>query len=180
VEYGNPYPSTWGVVGNVVHRYQVPLRLPGTTGTVGVSLVDQVELGTFTSRPVQARLSPPTRLLVDGVNAQEERDLTSLTPLFTWEPPTVGTANAYELRIFRLYKEASAPTVTFTETVATFLTAQRQVQVPRGVLRTNESYVVRIAALYTPGVDLTKTPYRLNTLVDYALAESVTSVLHTP
>jgi hypothetical protein len=64
--------------------------------------------------------------------------------------------------------------------VATFLTAQRQVRVPRGVLRTNESYVVRIAALYTPGVDLTKTPYRLNTLVDHALAESVTSVLHTP
>jgi hypothetical protein len=180
VEYGNPYPSTWGVVANVVHRYQVPLRLPGTTGTVGVSLEDQAEVSTFTSRPVQARLSPPTRLRVDDANAQEERDLLSLTPLFTWEPPTVGTANAYELRIFRLYKEPSTPTVTFTETVATFLTAQPLVRVPRGVLRGNESYVVRISALYTPGVDLTKTPYRLNTLVDYALAESVTSVLHTP
>jgi hypothetical protein len=180
VEYGNPYPSTWGVVANVVHRYQVPLRLPGTTGTVGVSLKDQAELSTFTSRPVQARLSPPTRLLVDEANAQEERELTSLTPLFTWEPPSVGTPNAYELRIFRLYKEPSAPTVTLTETVATFLTAQPLVLVPQGVLRPNEAYVVRIGALYTPGVDLTKTPYRLNTLVDYALAESVTSVLHTP
>jgi hypothetical protein len=92
----------------------------------------------------------------------------------------VGTANAYELRIFRLYTEANVPTVSFTETVATFLTAQRQVRVPPGVLRADQAYVVRIAALYTPEVDLTKTPYRLNTLVDHALAESVTSVLHTP
>ncbi|MDY7225653.1 hypothetical protein [Hyalangium rubrum] len=180
MEYGNPYPATWGVVASVVHRYQVPLRLPGTTGTVGVSLKDQAELGTFLSRPVQARLSPPNSLQVNGRNAQEEQDLASLTPLFTWEPPMLGTADAYELRIFRLYTEPTAPTVTFAETVATFLTAQRRVRVPPGVLRTGESYVVRIGAMHTPGVDLTRTPYRLNTLVDYALAESVTSVLHAP
>ncbi|MDC0714593.1 hypothetical protein POL68_39460 [Stigmatella sp. ncwal1] len=180
VVYGDPYPATWGVVANVVHRYQLPLRLRGTTGTVGASLVDQAELQAFLSRPVEARLSPPTRLQVDGRDAQQEHDLTSRTPLLTWEAPSVGTANVYDVRIFRLYKESGEPDFTYTETVATLLTAQRQVRIPPGVLQPEQAYVVRIGAMLTPGVDLTRSPYQLNTLVDYAVAETLTSVLHAP
>ncbi|MBN1208767.1 MAG: hypothetical protein JXB05_28150 [Myxococcaceae bacterium] len=182
LEYGNPFPATWGVVASVVHRYQVPVRLSeqGPSGTVGVSMKDQSELSAFASRPVQARLSPPTKLQVDGANAQEERVLASLMPVFTWDPPAVGTADAYELRIFRLGTPPSAPDVLRAETVATFLTAQRQVRVPPGVLQAQQAYVVRISALRTPGVDLTRTPYRLDSLVDTSLAEAITSVLSTP
>jgi hypothetical protein len=182
LEYGNPYPATWGVVAYVVHRYQVPVRLSeqGPAGTVSASLKDQAELSAFASRPVQARLSPPTSLLVDGASALEERRLTTLTPVFTWEPPTLGAADAYELRIFRLYSPPGDPTFLRPEEVATFLTAQRRVRVPPGVLSAGQAYVVRIAALRTPGVDLTRTPYRLHTLVDHSLAEAVTSVLHAP
>jgi hypothetical protein len=129
---------------------------------------------------VQARLSPPTQLQVEGANAQEERALTSLTPLFTWEPPTLGMADVYELRIFRLYTSPQSPDVARTETVGTFLTAKRQVRVPPGVLQPKQSYVVRIAAMRTPGMDLTRTPYRADSLVDTSLAESLTSVLTTP
>ncbi|WP_218158111.1 hypothetical protein [Stigmatella aurantiaca] len=180
VEYGDPYPATWGVVANVVHRYQLPLRLRGTTGTVGASLVDQAELQAFTSRPVEARLSPPTRLQVEGRNAQQEQDLPSRTPLLTWEAPTVGTADVYDVRVFRLYKTPDEPAFTRTETVATLLTAQRQVRIPPGVLQPGEAYAVRIGAMRTPGVDLTRSPFRLNSLVDYAVAEALTSVLHAP
>ncbi|ADO70727.1 hypothetical protein [Stigmatella aurantiaca] len=180
VVYGDPYPATWGVVANVVHRYQLPLRLRGTTGTVGASLEDHAELQAFLSRPVEARLSPPTRLQVDGRDAQQEHDLTSRTPLLTWEPPTVGTASVYDVRIFRLYKEPNEPDFTRTETVATLLTAQPQVRIPPGVLQPEQAYAVRIGAMLTPGVDLTRSPYRLNTLVDYAVAEALTSVLHAP
>ncbi|WP_224247827.1 hypothetical protein [Hyalangium gracile] len=182
LEYGNPYPPTWGVVASVVHRYQVPVRLPaqGAMGTIGVSLEDQAELSAFSSQPVQARLSPPSRLQVDGADAQADRTLASLTPVFTWEPPTLGTADVYELRIFRLYTTTSAPDVARAETVATFLTARRQVRVPPGVLQAKQSYVVRIAALRTPGVDLTRAPYRMDSLVDTSLAEALTSVLTTP
>jgi hypothetical protein len=180
VEYGDPYPATWGVVANVVHRYQLPLRLRGTTGTVGASLMEQAGLPAFTSRPVEARLSPPTRLQVDGRDAQQEQDLASRTPLLSWDVPTVGTADAYDVRIFRLYKTPDAPDFTRTETVATLLTAQRQVRVPPGVLQPGEAYAVRIGAMRTPGVDLTRSPFRLNTLVDYAVAEALTSVLHAP
>jgi hypothetical protein len=182
LEYGNPYPSKWGVVASVVHRYQVPVRLSpqGPAGTLGVSLKDQAELSVFASRPVEARLSPPTQLQVDGANAQEERTLGSLTPLFTWEPPTLGTADVYELRILRLYASPGAGDVAKAETVATFLTAQRRVQVPPGVLQEKQAYVVRIAAMRTPGMDLTRTPYRADSLVDTSLAEALTSVLSTP
>ncbi len=181
LEYGNPYPALWGVVASVVHRYQVPVRLPpqGPSGTVGVSLKEQAELSVFASRPVEARLSPPTQLQVDGVNAQEERALGSLTPVFTWEPPTLGTADVYELRIFRL-SAAPAGDVVKAETVATFLTAQRRVRVPPGVLQARQAYVVRIGAMRTPGMDLTRTPYRADSLVDTSLAEALTSVLSTP
>jgi len=182
LEYVNPYPPAWGVVASVVHRYQVPVRLPpqGPSGTLGVSMKEQAELSAFTSGPVQARLSPPTQLQVDGANAQEERALTSLTPVFTWEPPTLGTADVYELRIFRLYASPLSPDVARTETVGTFLTARRQVRVPPGVLQSNQAYVVRIAAMRTPGRDLTQTPYRADSLVDTSLAEALTSVLTTP
>ncbi len=117
---------------------------------------------------------------MDGANAQEDRTLGSLTPVFTWEPPALGTADVYELRIFRLYTTADAPDVARTETVATFLTVQRQVRVPPGVLQAKQAYVVRLGAMRTPGVDLTQAPYRMDSLVDTSLAESLTSVLSTP
>ncbi|WP_224368207.1 hypothetical protein [Hyalangium versicolor] len=182
LEYGNPYPSTWGMVATVVHLYQVPVRITpqGPRGTVGVSLEDQEGLGVFTSRPVQARLSPPTQFRVDGADAQTDRTIASLTPVFTWEPPTLGTADVYELRIFRLYATESAPDVARSETVATFLTAQREVRVPPGVLEAKQAYVVRLAALRTPGVDLTRQPFRKDSLVDTSRAEALTSVLTTP
>lgn len=181
LEYGNPYPTRWGVVASVVHRYQVPVRLPsqGLSGTLGVSLREQAELSVFASRPVEARLSPPTQLQVDGAYAQDERTLGSLTPLFTWEPPTQGTADVYELRIFRLSPSPSGDVVK-AETVATFLTAQRRVRVPPGVLQAKQAYVVRIGAMRTPGMDLTQAPYRADSLVDTSLAEALTSVLSTP
>ncbi len=180
VSYGNPYPLAWGTVASVIHRYQVPVRLAGTTGTVAVALREQAEVGAFTAGPVQARLSPPRGLRVDGENAQEDRALGSLTPVFTWEAPAVGTADAYEVRIFRLYLAPGDPSVTFMETVATFLTARREVRLPPGVLEAGQSYVARVGALRTPGVDLTRAPYQLDTLVEHSLAESVTSVLRTP
>lgn len=182
LEYGNPYPSTWGVVANVVHRYQVPIRLSaqGPAGTVGVSLKEQLEVRAFASQAIEPRLSPPTQLQVDGANAQEDHALGSLTPVFTWEPPALGTADVYELRIFRLYTTADAPDVLRTETVASFLTAQRQVRVPPGVLEAKQAYVVRVGAMRTPGVDLTQAPYRQDSLVDTSLAESLSSVLSTP
>jgi hypothetical protein len=181
LEYGNPYPASWGVVASVVHRYQVPVRLPsqGLSGTLGVSMKEQAELSVFASRPVEARLSPPTQLQVDGAYAQDERTLRSLTPVFTWEPPAVGTADAYELRIFRLSPSPAGDTLR-AETVATFLTAQRRVRVPPGVLQAKQAYVVRIGAMRTPGMDLTQTPYRAGSLVDTSLAEALTSVLSTP
>lgn len=180
LEYGNPYPPQWGVVASVVHRYQVPVRLPqGPSGTLGVSMKEQAELSVFASRPVEARLSPPTQLQVDGAPAQDEHTLGSLTPVFTWEPPTLGTADVYELRIFRL-SAASAGDVVKAETVATFLTAQRRVRVPSGVLQPKQAYVVRIGAMRTPGMDLTRTPYQADSLVDTSLAEALTSVLSTP
>jgi hypothetical protein len=182
LEYGNPYPSTWGVVASVVHRYQVPVRLAaqGAVGTLGVSLKEQMEVGVLASQPLEARLSPPTQLQVDGANAQEARALASLTPVFTWGPPTLGAADVYELRIFRLYATASAPEVARAETVATFLTAQRQVRVPPGLLQAKQAYVVRVAAMRTPGVDLTQAPYRVDSLVDTSRAEALTSELSTP
>lgn len=181
LEYGNPFPTQWGVVASVVHRYQVPVRLPpdGPSGTLGVSMKEQAELSVFASRPVEARLSPPTQLQVDGAPAQDERTLGSLTPVFTWEPPSLGTADVYELRIFRL-SASSAGDVVKAETVATFLTAQRRVRVPPGVLQPKQAYVVRIGAMRTPGMDLTQTPYQTGALVDTSLAEALTSVLSTP
>jgi hypothetical protein len=88
-------------------------------------------------------------------------------------------ADAYELRIFRLSPSPAGDTVR-AETVATFLTAQRRVRVPPGVLQAKQAYVVRIGAMRTPGMDLTQTPYRDGSLVDTSLAEALTSVLSTP
>jgi hypothetical protein len=181
VEYGNPYPSTWGVVANVYHRYPVPLRLPGTmSGTVSASLIEQAELGRFLSGPVRARVSPPTLLQVDGLNALEDRDLASLTPIFTWAPPSLGTPDVYEVRILRLFTRSSDSSETANEPVANFYTKGRRLQVPPGILQSGQTYVVRIAAKVTPGVDLTQSPYKIITLVDYSSAEAFTSLLRAP
>ncbi len=142
--------------------------------------MEQAELGRFLSGPVQARVSPPTQLQVDGLNALEDRDLASLSPVFTWAPPSLGTPDVYEVRILRLFTRPSDPTLTANEPVANFFTKGRRLQVPPGVLQSGQTYVVRIDAKVTPGVDLTRSPYRVTTLVDHSSAEAFTSLLRAP
>ena len=67
-----------------------------------------------------------------------------------------------------------------SETVATFLTEQRQVRVPPGVLQGKQDYVVRVAAVTTPGIILSIAPFRMDSLVDTSRAEALSGVLTTP
>jgi hypothetical protein len=117
---------------------------------------------------------------VDGANAQEDRDLASLTPVFTWAPPALGTPDVYEVRILRLFTRPNTPTSTSNELVANIFTKARRVQVPPGVLQPGQTYVVRLSAKVTPGVDLTQSPYQSDRLVDYSSAAALTSLLRTP
>lgn len=179
VTYGNPYPFSWGAAAYVSHDFEVPATLlPGTTygGLVG-GLSDTRKLSVATAGPIAPRITPPWDLAVDGRNAQQALTLGSLTPRITWKAPLVGTPSAYRVRIARL---SVSGTRTATSSVGTFHTIGTSLDVPPGVLQPGQKYAITVYAYLTPGVSHAVQPYVLESLIDIASANTVSSILSTP
>ena len=179
VTYGNPYPFSWGAVATVSHNFQVASTLlPGTTyGGISGSLSDTRKLSVATAGPIAPRITPPWDLAVNGLKAQQELTLNSLTPRITWKAPLVGTPSAYRVRISRLYVSG---TRTVASTVGSIHTTDTSVDVPPGVLQSGQKYAITVSAYLTPGASLAVRPYVMESLVDSAIASTVSSILSTP
>jgi len=178
VTYGNPYPFSWGAVASFSHNFSTPTRLPGTTsGGITASLSDTRKLSVATAGPIAPRITPPWDLAVNGLKAQQELTLSTLTPRITWKAPLVGTPSAYRVRISRLYVSG---TRTATSIVGTIHTTDTSVDVPPGVLQSGQKYAFTVYAYFTPGIALAVRPYVLESLVDSGVASTVSSILTTP
>jgi hypothetical protein len=178
VNYGDPYPYSWGKVVTIQHSFRTPTLLPGTTyGGVTDGLTDYRPLEAFTAGPITPRISPPWDVIVDGRNAQQEFTLSKLTPRITWKAPLLGTPSAYWVRISRL---TVSGTRTMGTIVSTFQTKETSLDVPPNIFQLGQKYAVRVTAILTPGIDLTVQPYVDEVLMNQARASAVSSIISTP
>jgi hypothetical protein len=176
--YGNPYPSTWGVLGSANYAFRAPtptvvgIRSHYPTGSVHV--MDQVDR--FVAGPIQPAVSPPRELRIDGVDASVPRQVGAVQPVLSWRPPTLGTARAYVVTLYQLMGDYSPnPTTRF------FLPADRtQLRLPAGVLVPGATYYVRVRAEASPNYEPWREPYVSAERLPIISAEAFSAVFTVP
>ncbi|HEX8435238.1 hypothetical protein [Archangium sp.] len=182
LSFGNPFPSSWGLMGEVQHAFRIPVQVPGySTYYNSASIYQMDRLDKLIANPISLSLSPPRELTLDGVSAYTSRMVGSASPVIGWKPPAIGTPTAgYHIRLYK-YAPASTGSTTLTrKAMAGFYVGPSvtELRLPSGVLEPAQNYTLEVSAIATPA-DLTRAPYRINS-ASYARASATTSLFTTP
>jgi hypothetical protein len=147
-------------------------RIPALDG--GIVLGGCLDSTDLAANPVTAALSPPTDLAFDGQQQYFQATLASLTPAVTWSAPRLGTPTAYRVTVFKVVGPAPDLQV---QLLARFLTTQRSLAMPTGVLTSGSSYAIKVTALQHGFLE-TSFPYRHG--FPEASADGISGVLRAP
>jgi hypothetical protein len=182
LSYGNPSPSTWGVVGVATHSFRYPARLSNGTAVNLVASIENIDrMPALVAGAIVPRISPPRGLAIDGQDAYVARGLEG-SPVVSWTQPELGTPSLYMLRLVRY--DAPSPGSTQTRVVIAtrfFLPGSaRSVRLPAGILQPGKDYTVQLVAHTSPGVDLSSAPLVVGNRLPLYSATTVSAVLTTP
>jgi hypothetical protein len=177
--YGNPFPSTWGVVGTTRYSYRVVASVAGSatqytlSGSIGTSDV----LTNLVAGPLLPRVTPPRSLSIDGIAASVQREVGAVSPVISWLPPAVGSPTAYRLTLYRF-----APGKTSATAHARFYLpgSATQVRLPAGTLAPSSIHYLRLAAVDAPNYDVEREPFGSAERLPYADADTISSLFTTP
>jgi len=159
VQFANPFPASWGVAAFanlfVARTYAASASQPMTAyGEVW----SEDEANAFFSKPVAPTLSPPSKPLVDGMDAfQDQMVATPFT--ITWQPPTLGTPTTYELILYHLISKQGVTSSQYVAEIHT-IPSVTSITVPAELLINGERYYFMLAAENRAGVDAATQPLR--------------------
>ncbi|RKH10064.1 hypothetical protein D7V97_14780 [Corallococcus sp. CA053C] len=176
--FGNPYPSTWGVVGNASYSFRAssPVVVNGRSFYPSSTFYVTDRLDRLVAGPIQPDISPPRELRIDGVDAYVSRQVGTSQPVVSWRPPVLGTPRAYAVTLVLL------PTDGFL-TVQTRFTVpgdRTQLRLPPDVLVPGSTYYLRVAADGSPHYEPWRAPYVTAELLPSARAETFSAAFTTP
>ncbi|WP_147447288.1 fibronectin type III domain-containing protein [Corallococcus sp. CA054B] len=176
--YGNPYPSSWGVVGTAGYSFRSPTpvvvgnRIHYPSGNIYVTdRLDHLIAG-----PIQPPVSPPRDLRIDGMDAYVSRVVGTNQPLISWRPPVLGTARNYVVSVIQLTAASGAnPTLRF------YVPGDRtHVRLPPGLLLPASTYYVRVMAEGSPNHEPSRSPYITAELLPIITADTFSAAFTTP
>jgi hypothetical protein len=177
VGYSDVFPQTWARLALWGYSVETPTLLPNTMfGHTDANMTEQRPLSAMPST-LTLRLGPPTQLTVDGSPAAVAAQLSSPTPTIAWNAPTLGAPTLYSGTVLSLQAVMGATQKT---TVVSFVTKGTRFRVPAGLLTRNGDYVVRVSAVFGPGLDFDRQPLEWPTAVDASLSDTVSAIWHLP
>ncbi|MFP2925475.1 hypothetical protein ACLESO_09685 [Pyxidicoccus sp. 3LG] len=182
LSHGNPFPSTWGVVGRATHGFRYPATLSnGAAVTLGASIESRDRMPALVAGAIVPRISPPRGLAIDGQDAYVARELEG-SPVVSWTPPELGAPSLYTLRLVRFDDPLPGSTQPRSVIVARFHLpgAARAVQLPAGILQPGKDHLLGLVANTSPGVDLSSAPLVTGNRIPLYSASTVSAVLTTP
>lgn len=159
--FGAPVPSEWAIYATLLAQFSTSHLLPGTTdgGVIFAEASVTVDLDALGGQPLAPMVGPPLDLRIEDVPATVALGNVGPTPTISWLPPAVGTPTGYEVTVYRLEAFLEYE-YTLIRTAATIRTTATALELPPDLLQPDETYVVKVAAIVMPGVDLTVTPLR--------------------
>ncbi|WP_338265859.1 fibronectin type III domain-containing protein [Corallococcus caeni] len=176
--YGNPYPSSWGVVGTISYSFRAPS--PVIVGTRAhypsgnVFITDRMDH--LIAGPIQPGISPPRELRIDGVDAYVPRVVGTNQPVISWRAPAMRAPRNYVVSVLQLIS-----TFTATPTLRFYVPGDRtQVRLPPGLLLPGTSYYVRVTADDSPYYEPSRAPYVTAELLPAVSADTFSAVFTTP
>lgn len=177
--YGNPFPSTWGVVGTTSYSFRVVGTVAGSatqynySGGIGTS--DRLE--NLVAGPLLPRVTSPRSLSIDGIAASVQREVGAVSPVISWLPPAVGSPSAYRMTIYRF-----PPGQTYATAHARFYLpgSATQVRLPAGTLAPASIHYLRVTAVDAPTYDVEREPFVSAERLPYASADALSSLFTTP
>ncbi|MBU8898848.1 hypothetical protein DRW03_10535 [Corallococcus sp. H22C18031201] len=180
LSYGNPYPSSWGVIGSSTYSFRTPtpVILEGSgqpyypSGTLTV--VDTLD--NFIAGPVVPRISPPRELTIDGVSAYLPRAVGATSPVLSWLPPVLGTPTAYRAAFYKL-SGTDYPQARLRVVVPGSVT---QFRLPPNVLEPGSLYFVKLTADGSPHYEPWRSPNVSGELLPIFTADTFSASFTTP
>ncbi|WP_338275196.1 hypothetical protein [Corallococcus caeni] len=176
--YGNPYPSSWGVVGTISYSFRAPS--PVIVGTRAhypsgnVFITDRMDH--LIAGPIQPGISPPRELRIDGVDAYVPRVVGTNQPVISWRAPAMRAPRNYVVSVLQLIS-----TYTSTPSLRFYVPGDRtQVRLPPGLLLPGTSYYVRVTADDSPYYEPSRAPYVTAELLPAVSADTFSAVFTTP
>jgi hypothetical protein len=177
--YGNPFPSSWSLVGSTQYAFRVSQPNPngGSPLQLSALMLTYDRLENLVAGPMQPRVSPPRGLTIDGVAASVSRQVGSASPVIAWQPPTLGSPSAYRVTFYRY-----GPSSPFAVASLRFYLpgSATQVRLPPGALAPGGLYYLRVAALDAPAYDVERRPFTSAEQLPFAQAEALSSLFTTP
>jgi hypothetical protein len=160
VSYGDPFDSTWGHYFFTVMAASFTVTASGATTAATVYGFVRTMEARASSMSLHALLSPPKALKVNNQAATANLTGVGTTPTLSWTAPTTGTANTYQVYVYRVYNNGGTTT---RSAVAAFYTDQTSLIIPAGVLTAGNSYMFRVMAISEPSSSFATAPW-LSTL----------------
>lgn len=139
LEYGNPFPATYGVIGQVGVDYKIDVNAPGQERSL-IGLMTVVgPTDTLLQGKVMPLVSPPIDVTIGGVPATSYLTGVGSTPVIAWQAPALGAPQRYVVTLYSFEP-------TDKKLVASITTVDTSVTVPSGVLQQGTIYGARVSA----------------------------------
>jgi hypothetical protein len=149
LQLGNPYPTTWPRTALAIgYRSR-------TIGGIALGFGTYVMVPLASAGPIRLGpiVSPPRALRANGQPASSGTLAgVGLTPLISWQPPTLGTPDSYAVTIFDLSGRRVR--------VIDIETTDTSVMIPPGFLATGASHVIVVSAKITGSPAPLQRPFR--------------------
>ncbi|NOK13575.1 fibronectin type III domain-containing protein [Corallococcus exercitus] len=176
--YGNPYPSSWGVVGTISYSFRsaTPVVVGSRTHYPSGNIFITDRMDHLIAGPIQPGISPPRELRIDGVDAYVPRVVGTNQPVISWRAPAMRAPRNYVVSVLQLISTyAATPTLRF------YVPGDRtQVRLPPGLLLPGTNYYVRVTADDSPNYEPSRAPYVTAELLPAVSADTFSAVFTTP
>ena len=152
IDFGDPFPSAWGVIASVGVTYYVSWTVNGAMVKDFASVNVTAPLDEMKKADVAPTVMPVKAITINGKDATKGASGVGKTPTISWTAP-VGGADLYLVGVRNLSQSTSgyALPVGFVSTTGTSL------DLPPDLLDAGSSYAISVTA--ERGVDVTK-PYK--------------------
>lgn len=180
LSYGNPFPSSWEMVGGAQYSFRVQAEVPGGSGLrvyLSGNMYTYERLDSLVAGPILPRVSPPRELTIDGLPASDSREVGSASPVIAWLPPTVGSPAAYRVAIYRFREDFRTTVLHGSVSVPGSVT---QVRLPPGTLAPEGIYYLRVSAVDAPYYEMERFPFSTMDRLPQARADTLSSFFTTP
>jgi hypothetical protein len=166
----NPYPASW-LFNDFVMAFPIDLPAPGIPG-VSIEVPSVIEVNTnelpTADHPIVPLVTAPRTPTINGLDLFSDHDGVGVTPTIRWSAPAHGTPIAYVMTVERWEIDIGNADLADVATLIVPGDVTR-IQMPARMLALGEHYVLRIAAISQPGLDVrTHSLYSLGLPYGYA------------